>query len=210
MTTVFLERLLSFFERYEILSETLFFGTLRCNACICGLSKTFECVDHHLLLIDFQNIRVSGNGLNWIKSFLSGLTQYKEVRSSVKGNLRHVSWQQTIFTRGIPHGSVLGPVSFIPYIIHVDHTILFAFCSNYADNRSLIISGETLEENNRILLSNTLRFKTLVPQNFIAFQQIESCLRYELGFLGWSITMLKTNKQNDKMFWELVEYLKFY
>ena len=76
------------------------------------LSAAFDTVDHDILL---KRLKVSygldGCALNWIRSFLSGRSQYVsfQQRRSQVVDLRY----------GVPQGSVLGPLLFIMYTADV-------------------------------------------------------------------------------------------
>ena len=90
------------------------------------MSKAFDRVLHQRLLADLCEIGVSGNVLVWCQNYLTGREQF--VCVGVEESDRYDC------SRGVPQGSVLGPVLFSIYVRHIpsllrpfiDHTILFA------------------------------------------------------------------------------------
>ena len=74
----------------------------------CDLSKAFDRVWHKGLLFKLQTYGVTGNLLEWFKSYLSDRKQkviYKNLLSSSK-----------TINAGVPKGSVLGPLLFLIYV----------------------------------------------------------------------------------------------
>jgi hypothetical protein len=81
----------------------------------CDLSKTFDCVNHRILLSTLEHcgIRVTFGGL--IKSYLKEKYQIHVVAIRDKTNTIHCShWE--LVRHGVPQGSILGPLFFMLYI----------------------------------------------------------------------------------------------
>lgn len=72
------------------------------------LSKAFDCVNHRLLCRKLEACGVRGLGLRWFQSYLEGRKQLVEVQGVRSG--------MGVITRGVPQGSILGPLLFIVYI----------------------------------------------------------------------------------------------
>ena len=62
------------------------------------LSKTFDTIDHSILLSKLKHSRIRGIALDWIKSYLTGRTQKVECSGILSNSITPVK-------RGIPHRS---------------------------------------------------------------------------------------------------------
>ena len=75
------------------------------------LSAAFDTVDHKLLIDDLMYIGVEGVALDWFKSYLENRS-YHVIINENKSERRTIQ-------RGVPQGSVLGPVLFSIYTIEL-------------------------------------------------------------------------------------------
>ena len=88
------------------------------------LKKTFDTIDHKILLRKLQCYEIRGLALDWIKSYLTDHSQYVCYNNS-NSELNNIKC-------GVPQGSILGPVLLILYINDICevsqllHIILFA------------------------------------------------------------------------------------
>ena len=74
----------------------------------CDISKAFDRVWHHGILLKLQAACVTGNLLSWFRSYLSNKRQKVVLPGAFSnGNF--------IFA-GVPQGSILGPLLFLFYI----------------------------------------------------------------------------------------------
>ena len=102
-------------------------------------SKAFDSVAHERLLVKLQNVGITGNLLNWIRSFLKNRWQ----RVRVKGYFS--KWIKVL--SGIPQGSVLGPLLFIIFINDLPNSIKESICRLFADDCKLYHSVISSDEN---------------------------------------------------------------
>ena len=75
---------------------------------ILDLKQAFDSIIHKILLDKLYFIGIRGTALNWFKSYLSTRTQYVYMNGAQSG--------YASVNRGIPQGSVLGPLLFSIYI----------------------------------------------------------------------------------------------
>ena len=71
------------------------------------LSKTFDTLDHNILLHKLHYYGIKGTDLSWFSSYLTNRTQYVEIDRVKSSTL-------TMKT-GVPQASILGPLLFLIY-----------------------------------------------------------------------------------------------
>ena len=79
------------------------------------LSAAFDTVNHDLLIEDLTTIGVVDSALEYMKNYLIGRTYRVKVSTSFS--------DEKYLQRGVPQGSVLGPILFCIYTIELSHLL---------------------------------------------------------------------------------------
>lgn len=135
-----------------------------CFGVFLDLSKAFDLVNHSLLTDKLYCYGIRGNVLNWMRSYLCGRMHYTNVGDACSGRLQS--------KRGVPQGSVLGPLLYIIYVndFAIKRSVL------YADDTSMMVSSvsrsnaiEEMKESLNKVENYTLRNDLLVNCKKTAF-----------------------------------------
>ena len=93
------------------------------------LSKAFDLVDHSILLQKLRRYGVRGDELKWFKGYLDGRRQRVCVGEEKS------AWSDV--KRGVPQGSILGPLLFILYANDLPQEVQHCEVKQYADDTTL-------------------------------------------------------------------------
>ena len=89
-------------------------------------AKAFDKVDHALLIKKLQSYGIHPQVVNWIRSFLSDRSKQVVIDG-------HLSLAALII-RGVPQGTVLGPILFLIFINDISYCIKYYTISGFADD----------------------------------------------------------------------------
>lgn len=130
----------------EFLADQLEDGNTS-TAILLDYSKAFDCLSHDHLLSKLTTLGIQGLALNWFRSYLTRRKQMTEVKYTTKGlTCQTTSGLQTV-TRGVPQGSVLGPVLFILYTNDFPRYMEnYSSTVMYADDTVLLLSKKQQED----------------------------------------------------------------
>ena len=109
----------------------------KAGAVLMDLSKAFECIRHDLLIAKLHAYGFSREALTLINDYLTNRQQRVKVNGSFS------SWKSV--TRGVPQGSVLGPLLFNIYINDLLLFIQNSDICNYADDTTIYASDKNLD-----------------------------------------------------------------
>jgi len=98
-------------------------------AILMDLSKAFDCLPHDLLLGKLKYYGLSDSALSLIGSYLSDRKQCVQLGTSSS------SW--VTVQKGVPQGSILGPLLFNVFINDIFHFVHKSSLYNYADDNTL-------------------------------------------------------------------------
>ena len=110
------------------------------------ISAAFDALEHDILLKRLEHtFGIKGWALNWIRSYLSGRTQFVKVDDSTSEKY------PCLF--GVPQGSVLGPILFALHVFPIASVIEKTGLQHhqYADDTQLYISFKSTEKQPSIL-----------------------------------------------------------
>ena len=99
------------------------------------LRKAFDTVDHAILLGKLNHIGFRGNSNRYMSSYLTNRKQYLMV-NGIKSNERMI-------TKGVPQGSILGPLLFCLYINDIVHAVECDVVL-FADDAAFILTAPSL------------------------------------------------------------------
>lgn len=110
-------------------------------------SKAFDCLGHNLILQKLESLGVKDTALAWFESYLKGRKQTVEIKSMVDDTVQNIASKPLHIDRGVPQGSVLGPVLFILFTNDMP-TYLETLCTTlmYADDTTLLLAGENSDQ----------------------------------------------------------------
>ena len=134
-------------------------GTGKIVGVFLDLKKSFDTVDHTILLRKLQSYAIRGNVHAWLYSNLNNRSQYVHF-NDYNTDRKHI-------THGIPHGSILGPLLFINFsrasdllfsILFADDTSVFIEGTNY--NKVIDILNQEIKRVDLWLKANKLTLNT--------------------------------------------------
>ena len=97
----------------------------------------FDTVDHALLLYRLKKVGLSVDALDWFHNYLSDRPQCV-AQEGMKSEFQRI-------TKGVPQGSILGPIVFTLYINYIGKIVDSANLHLYADDTMIYSSASNIE-----------------------------------------------------------------
>lgn len=101
-------------------------------------TKAFDNINHCILFSKLESYGITGPALTLIKSYLSD--RYQSV--CIEGILS----SPRLINKGVPQGSILGPLLFLTYINDLQTYLNTTQCLLYADDTTIMATGNTSSE----------------------------------------------------------------
>ena len=106
-------------------------------------TRTFDTVDHQILLAKLNHYGIHGFSNVWFKSYLSNHNQYVSINGYESG--------LAALNCGVPQGSVLGPLLFLLYINDLNQAIKFCKVHHFADDTNLLCLSNSIKKINKLV-----------------------------------------------------------
>lgn len=113
------------------------------------LSKAFDLVNHELLLDKLNHLGVRGTAADLIRSYLNNRKFFVCIKSELDGSVTYSAGREVM--RGVPQGSILGPLLFLVFINDLHTKINLTSLYQFADDTSCVVSASSIP-----LLSSSL------------------------------------------------------
>lgn len=116
------------------------------------LSSAFDMADHQILTNKLHHYGIKGKILKLLESYLNNRYQYIEIKSVV--NNKEISFKSRLnkILRGVPQGSILGPILFIVFmndlIPFMYRTIPDIKLTVFADDTNAVINARSIADLN--------------------------------------------------------------
>lgn len=132
------------------------------TAIFLDFTKAFDCLSHDKLLKKLENRGITGKTADWFRSYLTGRTQAVEIKSTDQGVTTTTTSRPLPVNRGVPQGSVLGPILYIIFVSDFPDYVR-SYCSMlmYADDTALLLQNKqptTLEIDSYIAINMAIEY----------------------------------------------------
>lgn len=129
------------------------------------LQKAFDSLDWNILLQKLRKLNIRGNAIKWIENYLQHRYQYVELDHLSNNTIIKTQSSLKLTTKGIPQGSILGPLFFLIFINDLPERLFNGHrCILFADDTTIIIPTEK-NKNNIQTITEAINNVTTVCNN---------------------------------------------
>ena len=111
--------------------------------CMFDLAKCFDTIDHELLFKKLSKYGLTGTELQWFTNYLNERTQVV----TISGEMSNTK----LIDKGVPQGSILGPLLFTIFINDFPSCLSIAFCNIFADDTMIGVSDKSITKIQQLL-----------------------------------------------------------
>jgi hypothetical protein len=105
-------------------------------------SRAFDTIDTALLIAKLKYYGFDKNALKWFHNYLTN--RYQQVEVTPTDGTKKLS-TKSLVNKGVPQGSILGPILFILYTSDLPHSVMHTKYHLYADDLQIYTSFKPLE-----------------------------------------------------------------
>ena len=130
------------------------------------LSKAFDTISHPILHRKLASYGVRNDELNWFKSYLDGRRQ-RVCIGAVQS-----AWSDIL--RGVPQGSILGPLLFTIYVNDLPQAVVQSEVKQYADDTTMYCASDSSAALSGGLSADLARVADWVEQNGLKLNEAKT------------------------------------
>ena len=124
----------------EEIKQSLDKGEFACGFFL-YFQKTFDTVNHNILIAKLNHYGIRGITLDWFQSYLTNCKQQISINNTLSN--------ETMISCGVPQGSVLGPLLFLMYINDLNEAISHSLIHHFAYDTNVLFSSKSLKKINK-------------------------------------------------------------
>lgn len=130
-------------------------------------SKAFDTIDHDILFIKLERYGITGPALTLLRSFLLNRQQVVSISTATS--------PPVIINRGVPQGSILGPLLFLIYINDLPLCLRTSQCILYADDTTILNSHHNTSSLIQMIQTDLLLLERWCSVNKLSINVLKTC-----------------------------------